>query len=1033
MARAGQEDAVAAKLRQFCAEQQLKEPDAVGISLGCALFAAGPLLTARTSAALKLFVRDQRPLEFAIVNVKKPGTAKKYPRVVCLKLPPPGAGTGAGGGAFACRLCNVTCNGPTDLQNHFAGKGHQARAAAQGGDLWCDLCSHRSSNEDAHAQHVRSGRHKALLMQRQYAQSGGRCAARNGVTAELVPRELSGLVPDREGRAKLRVTNSGAVALRVVAVSQMRAVAGVEVAGGAEGSLLPPNTYREIDIFVVPPGLGLIQSLLVVDLGAFCVSALLSAACDGGADDPLALALAPTAPYAPKPRPARQERVEIVRGEKPYRLKGMWKSPPGQHDVPGWLRAEHESDRLARARRELELEATTAAQHIGRLALMVWLEELQQERDVRQYDINKAELAAAAGGRLLVLQVPGLAEARPSVMLGDRLYVKRDAERREWEGYVHAVERDQVLLRFSPQFHREHVGGARYRVRFSIKRSTFVFMHEALALARDGQLAPQLLLPSGVACGGAAPAKKSLPEPSWLNPNLNEEQRAAVRAVLRGAHAPAPYLVFGPPGTGKTSTLVEMAAQVLRTDPSVRVLLLAPSNTAADQLVQRLMGPGAGRPKSEVLRVNAYQRPRVDMTREVLDVSTWSDAGGRDSGCFELPSAEAVMAKRAVAATAIMGAKLHARGVKQGFFTHIFMDEAGHAEEPLALAGVAGLAGPSTRVVLVGDPRQLGPVVHSRLALDKGLALSWMERLIGRHPYVPSARGDYDASYITQLVRNYRSHPDLLALPSRLFYGGRLRACANPILTHSVLQSGFELPNQSFPMLFHGIVGRDEREANSPSWFNPMEAQQVVKYVEALMAVRRNRIAANEIGVITPYNKQVQKLRTVLNNKFGANNIQVGSVEQFQGQERKVIIISTVRSGSEYVEIDLRHRLGFVRNEKRFNVAVTRAKALLIVVGNPVVLAKDPCWAALLRLAADKGAYTGTAPLPVELLGGGGGGDGGGGGGGGVEEEMAELCRRLERVVVSGSGRWEPEDDGGLGADEAGGARVEGLPMRRVE
>ena len=108
--------------------------------------------------------------------------------------------------------------------------------------------------------------------------------------------------------------------------------------------------------------------------------------------------------------------------------------------------------------------------------------------------------------------------------------------------------------------------------------------------------------------------------------------------------------------------------------------------------------------------------------------------------------------------------------------------------------------------------------------------------------------------------------------------------------------------------------------------------------------------------------QQVQKLKERFKKK-NLENIKVGSTEMFQGQERKVIIISTVRSSEDWVGSDVRHNLGFLDNPKRFNVAITRAQALLIIVGNPLVLRLDPHWGALLRQCVERGAYRGV-PLP---------------------------------------------------------------------
>ena len=117
-------------------------------------------------------------------------------------------------------------------------------------------------------------------------------------------------------------------------------------------------------------------------------------------------------------------------------------------------------------------------------------------------------------------------------------------------------------------------------------------------------------------------------------------------------------------------------------------------------------------------------------------------------------------------------------------------------------------------------------------------------------------------------------------------------------------------------------------------------------------------------------------------------DVKVGSTELFQGQERRVIIIPTVRSSEDFLGFDRKHNLGFLDNPKRFNVAITRAKALLIIVGNPAVLKQDQHWGALLRLAIDKGAYTGVPPPP----------DAPGGGGPGGDDDA--LAVRLEQMLI---------------------------------
>ena len=223
---------------------------------------------------------------------------------------------------------------------------------------------------------------------------------------------------------------------------------------------------------------------------------------------------------------------------------------------------------------------------------------------------------------------------------------------------------------------------------------------------------------------------------------------------------------------------------------------------------------------------------------------------------------------------------------------------------------------------------------------------------------------------LTKLVRNYRNHPDILSLPNRLFYGNDLVPCADRGVSHS-LAHWQHLPNKGVPLIFDGFEGDNQRESNSPSWFNAGEASRVVDYV--LKLVRDTKAAApHDIGVISPYVKQVQKIRELLRHEgakapgLGLQAIKVASTELFQGQERRVIIISTVRSSSDFIDFDLEHNLGFLVNPKRFNVAITRAQALLIVVGNPKVLAADEHWRALIERCSALGAYVG-----VPLQGGG--------------------------------------------------------------
>jgi len=530
---------------------------------------------------------------------------------------------------------------------------------------------------------------------------------------------------------------------------------------------------------------------------------------------------------------------------------------------------------------------------------------------------------------------------RPSVLKGDaiRAYPPGRASNRGWEGYVHIVERDKVMIRFSRAFHETFVPGSRYDIEFTFRRTNLRLQHHALDLTLGSPPPASLLFPTFPP--QRAPISHAAVTAETLNPfdrSLNPEQCLAVASILQ-AEPGTPYIVFGPPGTGKTVTLVEGILQLLHRSPHERLLVLAPSNTAADIFVERLTGRLS---PSEMLRLNAYSRSEIDVKAAVKPYCHRSDTG------YVMPPLEGIKNKRVVVATCATAARLHnAVGMDKGHFSSIFVDECGHALETEASAPLIMLASSITRVVLAGDPMQLGPIVRSALARDYGLEMSLLERLMTRHLYhrkpgTASGEGDevvpgpFDERCITKLLRNYRSHQAILELPNRMFYDDELLKCAPEMVTHNMMgANGWEhLPNRSFPVLFHGVVGEDTREESSPSWFNVEEIEEVVNYV-SLLINDRPRIKQEEIGIITPYAKQAQKIRLALMLRTW-DEVMVGSVEAFQGQERRVIIISTVRSSHEWVMSDRRHNLGFLSNPKRFNVAITRAKALLIVVGCPL-------------------------------------------------------------------------------------------------
>nr|CAB3263913.1 putative helicase mov-10-B.1 [Phallusia mammillata] len=579
-----------------------------------------------------------------------------------------------------------------------------------------------------------------------------------------------------------------------------------------------------------------------------------------------------------------------------------------------------------------------------KFSCLLQLEEIQSNRDIHAYDMKEVEVVLDRNHYWL--KVPGLAERRPSVLRGDKIYLKTESYPVRYEGYVHIVERDRVGLRFGTGFQRIYTGKMKFDVSFTFSRLPIRLMHRAV-MGVGTKHYEQLLFPASAGDHSTGPNLRMYDS----NLDNNDQQKKAVHAIFYGK-SQCPYIIYGPPGTGKTVTMVEAIKQIVNHRREARVLICAPSNSACDLMVERLL---ANADKSWVFRMCALSRPWQDVPEQIRSVTN------RMGDEYYYPSKEELMEKRVIATTLITAGRISSASFPSGHFDYVFVDEAGHAVEPEFMIAIENILGPEGRVVMAGDPKQLGPIVRSKVAVDFGYGKSYMERLMEDFEiYLPDNEDGYDARVITKLLKNYRSHEDILKIPNESFYDDELLVCANKMMRDS-LCTWEKLPKQGFPVIFHGVKGEDMREGNSPSYFNPQEASKVYDYISDLLSTRHNPVRPAEIGVISPYRQQVKKIRQVLEKKqvLGREKIKVGSVEEFQGQERKVIIISTVRSDCHNLVHDKRFHLGFLQNPKRFNVAITRAKALLIVIGNPSILCKDHYWRKLLDFCRDRGGLSG--------------------------------------------------------------------------
>jgi predicted DNA helicase len=267
-------------------------------------------------------------------------------------------------------------------------------------------------------------------------------------------------------------------------------------------------------------------------------------------------------------------------------------------------------------------------------------------------------------------------------------------------------------------------------------------------------------------------------------------------------------------------------------------------------------------------------------------------------------------------------------------FDRVVLDEATQAVDPWALAALLC----ADRAVLAGDPCQLPPTVVDPVAAQSGLATSLFERLAARH----------GPRLVRLLSVQYRMHSALMLFPSQSMYEGKLIA-APEASKHTLLQLGAaEDALRPGPLVFLDTAGKgwtEERSEDDPSTKNPGQAERVALEVRRVLA---RGLAATDVGVITPYDAQVRVLRELLRDCCDAG-LEISSVDGFQGREKEAIVVDLVR-GNE------RGELGFLRDTRRMNVALTRAKRYLLVVGDSATLAGDAYYRAFMDSADVAGA-----------------------------------------------------------------------------
>ncbi len=434
----------------------------------------------------------------------------------------------------------------------------------------------------------------------------------------------------------------------------------------------------------------------------------------------------------------------------------------------------------------------------------------------------------------------------------------------------------------------------------------------------------------------------------WLNPT----QEAAVNRVLCARDV---AIVHGPPGTGKTTTLVEAIYETLHREP--QVLVCAQSNTAVDWISERLVDRGLS-----VLRIGnptrvddkmlsfTYERrfeahpayPELWAIRRELRAlqsrARRPDYAGREAlrnrlsrlrdraTALEVQINADLFDSAHVIASTLVGANhrlLHGRR-----FGTLFIDEAAQALEAACWIAIRR----ADRVVLAGDHQQLPPTIKCPEAARSGLERTLMQRLAQTKPEA-----------VSLLRVQYRMNEAIMQFSSRRFYNGMLQA--DPSVRHRGIL------DLDTPIDWIDTTGLDFKEQFVGDTFgriNRDEADLLIRHLEAYVArIGTDRIRDERIdfGIISPYRAQVQYLRGRIRQSAVLRPIRdllaANTVDGFQGQERDVIFISLVRANDQ-------GQIGFLGDLRRMNVAITRARMKLVILGEAATLARHPFYADLL-------------------------------------------------------------------------------------
>ena len=455
--------------------------------------------------------------------------------------------------------------------------------------------------------------------------------------------------------------------------------------------------------------------------------------------------------------------------------------------------------------------------------------------------------------------------------------------------------------------------------------------------------------------------------PAFNVSRLNVSQQESLNNILSAREL---AIVHGPPGTGKTTTLVQAIKALFKQDGK-QILVVAPSNTAVDLLTEKLADEGLN-----VLRVGNPARVSDKLMSLTLDSkmsehSSMREIKGlrkqanefrnmahkykRNFGRAEREQRKALfdeahkimkevgnteqyiqddlLAKAEVITATLVGSNHYS--VRNLNYHTLIIDEAAQALEPACWIPILK----AQKLILAGDHFQLSPTIKSDQAASKGLNVTLLEKCAALHP-----------ESVVLLQEQYRMHSDIMGYSSQVFYRNKLQAHTS--VANHLMFSG----DISLNFIDTAGCGFDEKLEGASST-NPDEALFLMKHLTDYVDALKAGGVLNEfpsIAIISPYKEQINVLKDLLINSPAltqhADKISVNTIDSFQGQERDIVYISMTRSNTE-------GSIGFLSDIRRMNVAMTRARKKLVIIGDSATLSRLPFYADLIAYAEQKNGY----------------------------------------------------------------------------